>query len=201
MKSYQKLDVDPYTQWEPEVASPSSACGPATMAALAEYWRTRQGQAFIHKSSHFHSKAEHINYIYRHHGGAPWGMSVKGFKKGIKAYIGAAFHTEVGRRHTLSLRTFNDFVQYKDEIEAGRPVAIKFDKWFNLRWKGSYVYDYHWVIGIGYEEAADSGKATLIILDNGVKTAAGFIPSRERRVDYGINKDILTMVALNIEKV
>ncbi|WP_410513185.1 C39 family peptidase [Paenibacillus sp. BR2-3] len=201
LKAYRKLRVEPYTQWEPGVASPSSACGPATMAALAEYWSTRLGQAYIHGQSHFHSKAAHINYIYSYHGGAPWGMSVKGFKKGINDYIGAPSSAGEGRRLEISLSTFNDIALYKMEIDDGRPVALKFDKWFTFRWKGRYVYDYHWVLGIGYEEA-EAGKGTaLIILDNGVKTADGsFMPSRERRVNYELNKNILTMVALNIEK-
>jgi len=200
MKSCKKLAVEPYTQWEPEVSAASSACGPSTMAALLEYWRTRQGHGFIQGWSHFNSKAAHINYIYRHHGGTPWGMSVRSFKRGIEAYIGAAFNSEEAPRHKLSLRTFNDFDQYKAEIDAGRPVAIKFDKWFSFHWKGSFTYDYHWVIGTGYEHAVDSQEATLIILDNGGKVPGSFIPSRERRVDYVLNKDILTMVALNIEK-
>lgn len=200
--SYKKLAVEPYTQWEPEVASPSSACGPATMAALAEYWSTQQGQDFIQGSSYFHSKAAHINYIYRHHGGTPWGMSARGFKKGMKAYLRAALDTKENRRRKISITTFNDFDLYKKEIEADRPVAIKFDKWSTLRWRGKYVYDYHWVMGIGYEETSDGEGLTLILLDNGARTLDGrYNPSRERRVDYVINKDILTMVALNIEKV
>ena len=199
MNSCKKLVVEPYTQWEPEVAAPSSACGPATMAALVEYWRIQQGHGLIRGWSHFQSKAAHINYIYRHHGGNPWGMSVAGFKRGIKAFAGAAFHGEKEREYKLSVRSFKDWNEYKAEIDAGRPAAIKFDKWFSFHWNKRYAYDYHWVVGIGYEEAED-GTDSLIILDNGVRTAGGFIPSRERRVDYGINKDILTIVALNIEK-
>lgn len=42
-----KLPAEPYTQWEVGVESPSSACGPATMAALTEYWNTYFGADFI----------------------------------------------------------------------------------------------------------------------------------------------------------
>lgn len=198
ISAYKKLTVAPYTQWEPEVEAPASACGPATMAALAEYWSTQRGCSFIQGESYFHSKAAHMNYIYGNHGGTPWGMSVGGFKKGIRAYIDVLSMAEKGSRYKLSLSTFNDFDRYKAEIDADRPVAIKFDKWFSFHWKGSYAYDYHWVIGIGYEES-DEGQS-LIIMDNGVKITGGdYIPSSERRINYGINKKILTMIALNIE--
>jgi len=196
-----RLVVEPYSQWEAGVASPSSACGPATMAALVEYWNTRQQQSFIHGQSHFHSKAAHINYIYSNHGGTPWGMSVKGFMKGLKAYIRSSPAPGDNGDRRLLLSSFNDFKRYKEEIDAGRPVAVKFDKWFSFRWKEGYAYDYHWVIGTGYEQAADGGGETLIILDNGVRTPDGsYTPSKERRIDYSLNKDILTMVSMNIEE-
>lgn len=193
-----KLTAEPYTQWEDGVSSPSSACGPATMAALTEYWSSQKGMDFIPGKSHFHTKAAHINYIYRHHGGTPWGMSVRRFTKGIRAYLRAPVSQDE-RKCKLSVQTFNDLEQYKAEIVAGRPVAIKFDKWFSLHWRRRFVYDYHWVLGIGYEESVDYKGTLLIIHDNGVRHREGaFTLGKERRIPYVANKDIITMVSLNI---
>lgn len=196
--SSRQLKAEPYTQWEAGVASPASACGPATMAALMEYWHTRMSRLFIPGASHFDSKAAHINYIYTHHGGTPWGMSVRSFAKGLRAYISHAAPRGKDSSRLLTVSVFNDISRYKAEIDASRPVALKFDKWFSLRWRGSYVYDYHWVLGIGYEDNAD-GTCTLIVHDNGVRhPGRGYIPGRERRISYPANQAILTMVALNI---
>ncbi|WP_195724412.1 C39 family peptidase [Paenibacillus monticola] len=196
-QSHHKLTVEPYTQWESGVASPASACGPATMAALMEYWSTRLGKHFISGKSHFYSKAEHINHMYSQHGGTPWGMNVHGFIRGIKDYIGASSAPK--ERYQLSLTAFNDMNRYIAEIDAERPVAIKFDKWFTFRWRGRYAYDYHWVLGIGYETSVEGADPILIVLDNGVKYKdGGFAPSKERRIPFSANKGIITMVALNI---
>lgn len=124
-------------------------------------------------------------------------MGVRSFIRGIKAYIAATSAPE--ERYQLSLTTFNDIYRYTAEIDAGRPVAIKFDKWFTVHWRGKYTYDYHWVLGIGYEESVDGAAPILIVLDNGIKYKDGsFAPSKERRIHYSTNKNIITMVALDI---
>lgn len=194
-----ELTADPYTQWETGVESPSSACGPATMAALTEYWNTQLGMDFIRGKGHFHSKAAHINYIYSHHGGTALGMSTRCFVKGITAYIKASISPK--EEHKLSITTFNDFDVYKAEIDAGRPVAVKFDKWFNFRWRGNFAYDYHWVLGIGYEVPDNGDRPILIVQDNGVRYRDGRITlCKERHIPYFANKDIITMVGMNILK-
>ncbi|MBW4085389.1 C39 family peptidase [Paenibacillus sp. S150] len=194
-----RLTVEPYTQWEPGVSSPGSACGPATMAALIEYWHTRRGCGNIPGISHFSSKAAHINYIYSRHGGTPWGMSARGFARGLKAYLSAALAHEKHRRQPFSVSVFNDMQRYRAEIDAERPVAVKFDKWFSMRWRGRYAYDYHWVLGTGYESADTETGPVLIVQDNGIRHKnGGFTPGRERRIPYLPNQSILTMVALDI---
>lgn len=196
--SGQKLRAEPYTQWEAGVSSPASACGPATLAALMEYWHTHKGRLFIPGAGHFASKAAHINYIYTRHGGKPWGMSVSSFVRGLRAYIREAAPRGTITSEQLAVSVFNDIGRYQAELDCGRPVALKFDKWFSLRWRGSYVYDYHWVLGIGYEENED-GSCTLIVHDNGVRhPGRGYTTGRERRIPYEPNRAILTMVALNI---
>ncbi|CQR51715.1 C39 family peptidase [Paenibacillus riograndensis] len=193
-----RLNVEPYTQWEPGVFSPGSACGPATMAALMEYWHTRRGCSLIPGAGHFQSKAAHINYIYSHHGGTPWGMSARGFAKGLQDYLGAALPRENGKPFSVSL--FNNMQRYQAEIDAKRPVAVKFDKWFSLRWRGSYAYDYHWVLGSGYDMTDAAAGPVLIVQDNGMRHKnGGFTPGRERRIPYLPNRSILTMVALHID--
>ncbi|WP_313640542.1 C39 family peptidase [Paenibacillus sp.] len=191
--NYQRIHI----QWEAGVASPSSACGPATMAALTEYWNTQLRMDFIRGKGHFHSKAAHINYIYSHHGGTPLGMSVRRFTKGLKDYIHSSLLPK--GKHKLSITTFNDFNGYKAEIDAGRPVAVKFDKWFKFQWRGKFAYDYHWVLGIGYEVPDNGDRPILIVQDNGVRYKDGEIAlGKERRIPYFINKDIITMVGMNI---
>ncbi|KWX72699.1 C39 family peptidase [Paenibacillus jilunlii] len=193
-----RLDVEPYTQWEPGVSSPGSACGPATIAALMEYWHTRRGCSLIPGAGHFHSKAAHINYIYSHHGGKPWGMSARGFVKGLQGYLGAALPRE--HRKPFSVSLFNHMQRYQAEIDAKRPVAVMFDKWFSLRWRGSYAYDYHWVLGTGYDMTDAAAGPVLIVQDNGIRHKnGGFTPGRERRIPYLPNRSILTMVALHID--
>jgi hypothetical protein len=194
----QQLKAEPYTQWESGVDSPASACGPATMAALMEYWHTRKGRLFIRGAGHFDSKAAHINYIYTHHGGTPWGMSVRGFIRGLRAYISQAAPHGADSRKLFAVSVFNDISRYQAEIDAGHPVALKFDKWFRLHWRGRYAYDYHWVLGIGYEINGE-GACTLVVHDNGMRhPSGGYTPGRERRIPYTANQGILTMVALDI---
>lgn len=196
--SGQRIKAEAYTQWEPGVASPASACGPATMAALAEYWHSHQGRRFVPGVRHFGSRAAQINYIYTHHGGTPWGMSARSFARGLRAYITQASPPEYDHSTTLKISLFNDIARYRAEIDAGRPVALKFDKWFSLRWRGRYAYDYHWVLGIGYEQEQD-GSCTLLVHDNGVRhPGGGYTPGKERRISYAANKRIITMVSLNL---
>ncbi|WP_232229213.1 hypothetical protein, partial [Paenibacillus zanthoxyli] len=85
-----KLNLEPYTQWEPGVRFASSACGPSTMAAITEYWGRKLGETDLIGKERFGSKAEHINYLYGRYGGRPWGMSARNFAKGIKAYLRAS---------------------------------------------------------------------------------------------------------------
>ncbi|WP_405106350.1 C39 family peptidase [Paenibacillus sp. FSL K6-1217] len=196
--SGKRLKAETYTQWEAGVTSPSSACGPATMAALMEYWHSHKGRTFIRGIRHFDSMAAHINYIYTHHGGAPWGMSVRSFVRGLRAYISEAVPPGSDFSGRIKVSVFNDIGRYQAEIDAGRPVALKFDKWFSFRWQGSYAYDYHWVLGIGYETGED-GSCKLVVHDNGVRhPGGGYTPGRERQISYSANTRILTMVSLNL---
>ncbi|ASA25263.1 C39 family peptidase [Paenibacillus donghaensis] len=189
-----KLDVKPYTQWEPGVTSPASACGPATLAALTEYWHTGRGRTYIRGLSHYSSQAAHINALYSHHGGRPWGMSVRGFIRGLKSYLATKSAGTRVAKPVISV--FNNLPRYMEEIDSLRPVAIKFDKWSGLRWRGNFAYDYHWVLGVGYEEREDHSGTVLIVQDNGIRHKNGtYTPGRERRIPYAPNRRIITMIA------
>lgn len=83
--------------------------------------------------------------------------------------------------------------EVKWQIDSGRPVAAKFDKWFNFRWRGSYEFDYHWVPVIGYEEK--DGDIELIIHDNGGRNR----PSQVRHVSYQRNKPVVSFVKIEPE--
>ncbi|MBY0013843.1 C39 family peptidase [Paenibacillus typhae] len=193
------LAAEPYTQWEPGVHSPGSACGPSTLAAMMEYWHTRLGADFIPGSKHFGTKAAHINYIYSRFSGRAWGMSVRSFVRAADGYIRSASGKDgnTGRQHAVSV--FNDMDRYKAEIDAGRPVALKFDKWFSFRWQGKYAYDYHWVLGTGYEEPEGGSGPVLLVHDNGIRLKdGGYRPGQERRIPYNPNQTVITMVSLNI---
>jgi hypothetical protein len=164
-----------------------------------EYWHTQQGAAFIPGTSHFGTKAVHINHIYSRHGGRPWGMSTGSFTRGISAYIRSAAGKDDSNDWQHTVTVFNNMEHYKAEIDAARPVALKFDKWFSFRWQGDFAYDYHWVLGIGYEESALGGDPVLIVHDNGLRLkGGGYRPGQERRIPYLPNRKVLTMVGLDI---
>ncbi|MBO1912267.1 hypothetical protein J4G37_46665, partial [Microvirga sp. 3-52] len=76
------------------------------------------------------------------------------------------------------------------EIDNGRPVAAKFDKWFTLRWRGKFAFDYHWVPVVGYEK--NGNELLLIVHDNGGRNRT----SQLRTISYKKNKSILTFVKI-----
>ncbi|MBD7908888.1 C39 family peptidase [Sporosarcina gallistercoris] len=76
------------------------------------------------------------------------------------------------------------------ELESGRPVAAKFDKWLSFKWSGQYEFDYHWVPVIGYAKNADD--VILTIHDNGSPTN----PSTVRFVSYRKNQEVLSFVKI-----
>ena len=187
-----KLKAAPFSQYESGVGSPGSACGPATMAALSQYWRDR-GFGRLPGPEADSSKAGLINHMYTRYGGRPWGMGARRLARGLEELVNEAGY---GSESSGVTSIFNDFGRYCQEIEAGRPVAVKFDRWLKLRWRGQYAFDYHWVLGIGWQEDAAGGRTSLIVQDNGGRTPGGLaLPGRERTIDYESNRPVLTMVS------
>jgi len=76
------------------------------------------------------------------------------------------------------------------EIEAGRPVAMKFDRYFSLHFFFKGDFNYHWVPLIGFEKKDDD--ILLIIHDNGSRTR----DSQIREISYHKNRKILSFVKI-----
>ena len=143
-----------------------SACGPVT--------------AYLMLNHHFPSATSYsVNELYRLLGGTRIGLFTWRFMTNMKKLLGNDWN--------VTRCSIDEVIQ---QIDAGHPVAAKFDKWFTLRWGGKYEFDYHWVPIIGYDKSADD--VTLIIHDNGGINRS----SKLRRVSYNKNKPILTFIKM-----
>ena len=141
-----------------------SACGPVT--------------AYLMLTHHFpDTPSYNVNELYRLLGGTRIGLFTWRFITNMKNLLGDDWH--------VARCSIDEVIQ---QIDAGHPVAAKFDKWFSLRWRGKYEFDYHWVPIIGYDKSTDD--VTLIIHDNGGR----YRPSKLRLVSYKKNKSILTFI-------
>lgn len=141
----------------------NSACGPVTAYAILDYFLPNQFQ--------------NINELYRKLGGTPIGLFTWRFVRNLSKLLGDDWVVE-----KCSIE------ETKKQIDAGRPVAAKFDKWFTWNWRGRYSYDYHWVPIVGYEEKENG--LWLFVHDNGGKNR----PSQIRTLPYEPNAEILTFV-------
>ena len=75
-----------------------------------------------------------------------------------------------------------------EQIKEGRPVALKFDRYFAFKRREKFTFSYHWVPCIGYEQIED--EIFLYIHDNGGRNRE----SKIRKVSYKTNAPILTFV-------
>jgi hypothetical protein len=185
-----KLSVDIFNQYDSNVNSlyRNSACGPTTMAAITEYWRTVKGKSLLDGLNTYSSKGAMINHFYSNHGGSLLGMSVSTLRSGLENHAG---HGNAYSTATASV--ISGYNSYKTEINNGRPVAIKFDRWFTLfEPDNDYAYDYHWVVGKGY--AYDVFDTMFIINNNVASTENG----QTQYLDFPTNEPILTLVKFEI---
>ncbi|MCH4827681.1 C39 family peptidase [Planococcus halocryophilus] len=143
----------------------SSACGPVTIAAILQ---------------HYEQLEIGVNQLYRLLGTTPIGLFtwrlVKNFRK-----IG-------GIRYEV--KKINTIQEVKEELLAGRPLAMKFDRYFTFHWFSKPLYRYHWVPLIGFEQKTND--LILYIHDNGQKNR----PSKLRTVSYQENQNVLTFVKI-----
>lgn len=143
----------------------ASACGPVTAAAILQF----------HEGLNIG-----INQLYRLLGATPIGL--------FTCRLLRNFHKIAGTR--FEAKRVWDIEEVKEELLAGRPLAMKFDRYFTFHWFSKFAYSYHWVPLIGFKEEA--GDILLYIHDNGQKNR----PSKMRTVSYMENRKVLTFVKI-----
>lgn len=141
----------------------NSACGPVTAYTMLDYFLPNQ--------------FPNVNELYKKLGGTPIGLFTHRFIRNLSKLLGSDWLVE---------KCFIE--EMKKQIDQGRPVAAKFDKWFTGHWRGRYSYDYHWVAVVGYEVKEDA--TWLFVHDHGGKNR----PSQLQKLPYEPNADILTFV-------
>lgn len=141
----------------------NSACGPVTAYAILDHYLPNQFQ--------------NINALYKKLGGTPIGLFTHRFIRNLSKLLGDDWLVKKCSMEEM-----------KKQIDAGRPVAAKFDKWFTGHWRGRYSYDYHWVSVVGYAEKENG--LWLFVHDNGGKNR----PSQVQTLPYEPNAEILTFV-------
>ena len=144
----------------------NSACGPTTVFVILNYHGLQ-------------SSANTINELYRQLGGTRIGLFKWQLIKNLRILLGSDWH--------VSSCTLSESLK---ELEAGRPVALKFDKHFTFRWFTKPTFKYHWVPLIGYEIEDD--ELYLILHDNGGRNRE----SRIRKVRYADNHQVLSFVKI-----
>lgn len=144
----------------------ASACGPVTAFVLLRHLFPAD-------------QAPNINELYRQLGGTRVGLPASRFARKLNHLLGKDWHVKVC--------TIEEAIH---QLNEGRPVALKFDKWFRLKWRGRFSFDYHWVVLVGYEYIEES--LHLLVHDNGGRNR----PSTVRSVPYHMNESILTFVKI-----
>ena len=142
-----------------------SACGPVTAYLLLDY--------------HFPNRWPDVNELYRRLGSTKIGLFTWCFIRNMRKLLGTDWE--------IAKCTIDEVMK---QIDTGRPVAAKFDKWFTFKWRGRYSFDYHWVPVIGYE--MKDNQLMLIIHDNGGRNR----PSKVQSVPYHPNREILTFIKM-----
>lgn len=158
------LSIEGMSQYDESIdpAFHASACGPVT--------------AFIVARELGHTNWA-VNDFYRNLKGTRIGLFTYRMIRYMQRILGPSY--EVKR---CSLK------EALEEIDQGRIIAMKFDKYFSFKCFGTYSFAYHWVPLIGYELEQDH--LYLYIHDNGGRNRK----SRVRKIPYGLNQEIVTFV-------
>lgn len=162
-----QLPVQGISQYDPSIQSTyrASACGPVTAYVLLNY---------LLPNSSFQP-----NDLYSKLGGTRIGLFTHRFVRNMRKILGPNWQIEKCSLHTAL-----------HELKNGRPVALKFDKYFSFQWNKRSTFAYHWVPLIGYEKEND--ELFLIIHDNGGRNRE----SKIRKVSYAQNASILTFIQI-----
>lgn len=176
-----------YSQYDSGITSSyqKSACGPTTMAVILQYWHDSRSKTNLKVyNSGYDSQGAFVNFLYVNRGGLFLGMSASGIINNLQ-------YEATVRGYSSTSSSFNNFNSYINEIEAMRPVAIKFDTYFTLfEPNANYAFDYHWTPGHGYVNSSSLKMLTVQTLDRN-KSIKNF--------DYTTNSPIITMVKFNIQ--
>ncbi|GLC89771.1 C39 family peptidase [Lysinibacillus piscis] len=142
----------------------NSACGPTTVHVILKY---------------LNASAPSVNELYKQLGGTKIGL----FKWRLIHHLRQLYPTWDIRSCTLK--------EALQEIDAGHPVAMRFDRYFSLQWRHkTSAYAYHWVPLIGYELQHD--ELVLIFHDNGSPSH----PSKIQKAPLKNNDEILDFVKI-----
>lgn len=142
-----------------------SACGPVTAASICRFY---ENESFD------------INDVYRLLGTTPLGLFTWRLIRNFRKVAGSKYQIETTR----------SISQVKQELRAGRPLAMKFDRYFTFRWFAKPLYNYHWVPLIGFEDK--DGDVILYFHDNGKRNR----PSKIRTVSYHEHRAVLRFVKI-----
>ncbi|WP_155589999.1 C39 family peptidase [Lysinibacillus cavernae] len=152
----QQLALRGKSQYDPSIA-PSyrhSACGPTTIHVILNY---------------LNDSVPSINELYKQLGGTKIGLFKWRLIRNLRRL-----------QPTWDIRTCS-LKEALQEIDAGRPVAIRFDRYFSLRWRDKKsTFAYHWVPLIGYDIKND--ELWLVFHDNGG-------PNRDSTIRHALYKD------------
>lgn len=162
------LPVESHSQYDTSIQKRyrNSACGPTTAYVLLRYLQPKIQQ-------------KSINQLYQLLGCTRIGLFSNRFVRNLRKLLGPSYEIR-----NCSLK------DALSEIEAGRPVAMKFDRYFSLHFFFKGDFNYHWVPLIGFERTDD--EITLIIHDNGSPTHESMI----REISYEKNSKILTFIKI-----
>lgn len=143
-----------------------SSCGPLTASAILK---------------HHEKKVYPINDLYKLLGTTPIGLFtwrlVRRWRK-------------VTSSKNYEVKKIRSIEEVKNELIAGRPLAMKFDRYFSFRWFDKPIFNYHWVPLIGFEEEDDD--LVLYIHDSRQRNR----PSKIRTVSYKRHQKLLTFVKI-----
>ncbi|MDV6379026.1 C39 family peptidase [Sporosarcina sp. GW1-11] len=166
------IDVQGKSQYDRDIepAYRPSACGPVTAFVLLRHLFP-------------HTPTPNINELYQKLGGTKIGLPTWRFIRRLGLLLGADWQVEKC-----------DVQQALQQIDENRPVALKFDKWFNFKWRGQFSFDYHWVVMVGYDYV--NGALHVLVHDNGGRNCESTV----RSIPYEPNKAILTFVKIEPSK-
>jgi hypothetical protein len=146
-----------------------SACGPTTVRVILNYICSNESVA-----------QKDVNELYNLLGSTKIGLFKWRMIRNLQKLL--------GKKWEVSDCTVNEALS---ELRNGRPVAMKFDKYFTLKWGAKPMFNYHWVPLVGYEIRA--GKLYLNIHDNGGRNRESAV----RDVLYDDNRDVISFVKIS----